>query len=146
MKRLLILPLRVYKLVVRDSQTLAEYGSGLVSIMIGLRLMMIFYEIPPFHTASHEVDKILGAMLPTMFWSSSLVIVGIYQSISAAFLQQSHRKNGSMLAWVLWVFMSILFFYEPEIPLIGAVFPVMAVVSGVSYLALNIEEDECHRH
>lgn len=134
-------PVRVYRTLIRDAQTLAEHGSGWMGLMLGTRLVMIIQGLEPFGASRHEIPAILGALLPAMFWAVSLIIVGVYQLISVVFLCPVYRKNGSMVALMLWLFMSILFFYEPEIPLIGAVFPVMAFMSAMSYLSLNTRGD-----
>lgn len=119
----------VYERIVNHPQSLAEHGSGWLGVSLGYRILSL-------HNQS-EIRKLLGAVVPMETWAVLLTILGIYQLLAVSFLSEKLRRLGAFAGFCVWLFMWVMFYYDPDIPLIGAVFPVFIFLCGLSYLSLT---------
>jgi len=82
--------------------------------------------------------------MPSLVWGCILLVAGLLQLVSAVILSAPHKGFATLASFVMWLFLTILFYLGPEAPGVAMIFPVMTISCGLSYLSIikNASETE----
>lgn len=122
--------------LIRHPQLLTEHTSGWFAVLLGYSILSRHLKV------SDTVFVTLSAALPYQVWSVLFITIGIFQLVSAVILSTPHKGFATLASFVMWLFLTILFYLGPEAPGVAMIFPVMTISCGLSYLSIIKDSSE----
>jgi hypothetical protein len=126
--------LRLRDIILYSDLEFSELGTAWAALTWGLWLIMPWTFPDPHHPLFHA----LAAIAPLSAWAAGAVLIGSVQLLGLARANTPMRLTGSLLAFSLWMFITLLFLgayaTSPHTPAYGA----LALMAGWAHLRASL--------
>jgi hypothetical protein len=126
--------LRLRDIIMYSDLEFSELGTAWAALSWGIWLTMPWTYADP----QHPVAVSLVAIAPLSAWALASILIGSLQLLGLAWARPTMRMAGSLTAFLLWMFIALLFLginaSSPHAPAYGA----LALMAGWAHLRVSL--------